>query len=179
MPLQMRERYNVIPIPVNAADYGVPQVRHRVIIVGFRSDLGINEDLWRARFAPRKTHSEKALFGQLRDPASKYWTRHADVPEDVKKQVINALPPVNLEEDDPESRPWRTLRDAIMGDAERDESPLPQTGLVNYEEHPGTPCEDTLAGQVHGFTMAILPMCSTVQPRQLRPGFTACQAASP
>jgi DNA (cytosine-5)-methyltransferase 1 len=135
---QMRERYNVIPVPVNAADYGVPQVRHRVIIVGFRSDLGIDEDLWWASFAPRKTHSERALFAQLRDPASEYWARHADVPEDVKKKVINALPPVNLEEDDPESQPWRTLRDAIMGDPERSESPLPQTGLVDYEEHPGT-----------------------------------------
>jgi DNA (cytosine-5)-methyltransferase 1 len=135
---QMKERYNVIPVPVNAADYGVPQVRHRVIIVGFRSDLGINEELWWARFAPKKKHSEKALFAQLRDPASEYWARHSDVPEDVKKQVINALPPVSLEEDDTAALPWRTLRDAIRGAAERDEPPLPQTGLVNYKEHPGT-----------------------------------------
>lgn len=31
-------RYEVIPTVVDAADYGVPQHRHRVIIVGFRSD---------------------------------------------------------------------------------------------------------------------------------------------
>jgi DNA (cytosine-5)-methyltransferase 1 len=138
-PQQMREQYNVIPIPINAADYGVPQVRHRVIIVGFRADLGITEHLWRMRFAPRRTHSERALFGQLRDPASEYWARHTDVPEDVKKQVIKALPPANLEEDDPELQPWRTLRDAIMGDPGQGEPPLPQTGLVDYKEHPGTP----------------------------------------
>jgi DNA (cytosine-5)-methyltransferase 1 len=137
-PEQAEMRYNVIPTPVNAADYGVPQIRHRVIIVGFRADLGIDENLWRARFKPQKTHSDRALFGQLRDPASEYWARHVSVPEDVKKQVINAVPPNTLDDDDPEIRPWRTLRDAIMGDPERGEPPLPQTGLVDYKEHPGT-----------------------------------------
>lgn len=33
--------YRVASILVNAADYGVPQVRRRVFIVGFRNDLGI------------------------------------------------------------------------------------------------------------------------------------------
>ena len=41
---------------VNAADYGVPQKRDRVVIVGFRSDIG--ED-WNF---PTPTHSEDALF---------------------------------------------------------------------------------------------------------------------
>ena len=34
--------YNVVPTLVNAADYGVPQDRFRVIIVGTRKDLNIN-----------------------------------------------------------------------------------------------------------------------------------------
>ena len=34
-------KYNVVPRLLNAADYGVPQSRHRVVIVGFRDDLGI------------------------------------------------------------------------------------------------------------------------------------------
>lgn len=33
--------YNVFPTLVNAADYGVPQDRWRVIMIGFRKDLGI------------------------------------------------------------------------------------------------------------------------------------------
>lgn len=136
---QMMERYNVIPVAVNAADYGVPQVRRRVIIVGFRADLGIDKTLWRTRFEPRKTHSERVLLRELRDPASEYWARHGAVPEEGKKQVINALPLPNLDECDTEVRPWRTLRDAIMGDPERGEPPLPLTGLIDYEEHPGTP----------------------------------------
>lgn len=156
-PEQMSKQYKVFPTPVNAADYGVPQVRHRVIIVGFRADLGIDEKLWRERFEPEKTHSERVLYRQLRDPASDYWARHDGVSGEVMKQVINALPFANPDEELPltkldeelehasgskrvvKPKPWRTLRDAIVGDPDRDELPLPQTGLVDYEEHPNSP----------------------------------------
>lgn len=48
--------YKVVYRLVNAADYGVPQKRERVFIVGFRSD--INAD-WSF---PEKTHSEDSLL---------------------------------------------------------------------------------------------------------------------
>lgn len=48
-------RYEVIPTVVDAADYGVPQHRHRVVIVGFRSDV---EASW--AFPPR-THGKGLL----------------------------------------------------------------------------------------------------------------------
>lgn len=35
--------YNVFPTLVNAADYGVPQDRWRVIMIGFKKELGINK----------------------------------------------------------------------------------------------------------------------------------------
>jgi DNA (cytosine-5)-methyltransferase 1 len=35
--------YNVFYEPVNAKDYGVPQDRERVVIVGFRNDLNVND----------------------------------------------------------------------------------------------------------------------------------------
>ena len=38
----MDEIYDVRAVVLNAADYGVPQVRHRVFIVGYRRDLGIS-----------------------------------------------------------------------------------------------------------------------------------------
>ena len=41
------ERYEVVMTPVNAADYGVPQIRHRVMLVAFRADLGV--DMARSR----------------------------------------------------------------------------------------------------------------------------------
>ena len=133
-----RKRYIVFPIPVNAADYGVPQVRHRVIIVGFRLDLGIDEDLWNVKFKPNKTHSEAALYKQLGDPGSDYWRRHKEVPNAVKREVIEAAPRVD-EGEDLALLPWRTLRDAIVGDPERGEQPLPQMGLIDYQEHPSSP----------------------------------------
>lgn len=48
-------RYEVVPTVVDAADYGVPQHRHRVIIVGFRSDV---EASWAF---PAKTHGKGLL----------------------------------------------------------------------------------------------------------------------
>ena len=36
-----RTEYNVVFRLLNAADFGVPQRRERVFIVGFRSDLGV------------------------------------------------------------------------------------------------------------------------------------------
>lgn len=49
--------YNVVPTVVNAADYGIPQRRERVFIVGFRSDLGIE---W---CFPEATHSRDGKGG--------------------------------------------------------------------------------------------------------------------
>ncbi len=48
-------RYEVVPTVVDAADYGVPQHRHRVIIVGFRSDV---EASWAF---PQRTHGRGLL----------------------------------------------------------------------------------------------------------------------
>lgn len=46
------ERYDVTFRLVNAADYGVPQVRWRVFVVAFRHDLGINR--WSSRGQPTR-----------------------------------------------------------------------------------------------------------------------------
>ena len=135
---ERRKRYVVLPTPVNAADYGVPQVRHRVIIVGFRMDLGIGEDLWVDKFMPRRTHSEASLMRHLGNPRSDYWKRHQTVPAAVRRQVIEAAPVVE-DNEDTTLLPWRTLRDAIMGDPDQREQPLPQTGLIDYQEHPQSP----------------------------------------
>lgn len=134
-----KQRYVVFPTPVNAADYGVPQVRQRVIIVGFRMDLEIDDELWNEKFKPKKTHSEAALLHQLGDLRSAYWKRHKSVPKEVKQGVAGSVPTVDENDKDLTLLPWRTLRDAIIGDPERGEGPLPQTGLIDYEEHPKSP----------------------------------------
>jgi DNA (cytosine-5)-methyltransferase 1 len=56
----------------NAADYGVPQKRERVFIVGFRNDHDVSPCQWSF---PRPTHSSDALlFDQAL--SGEYWERH-------------------------------------------------------------------------------------------------------
>lgn len=119
------ERYVVTHMPVNAADYGVPQVRQRVIIVAFRADLNVDWEKHR----PKKQYSDEALIHSMRD-GGPYWERHKEVSDEVKKRVIENLPKLDLEDDKVkhkvQMRPWRTLRDAITGIDENEGKPLPE-----------------------------------------------------
>ena len=121
--VDLSERYVVKEMAVNAADYGVPQIRNRVIIVAFRADLGVN---W-ADFMPKVTHSEESLIHSMRE-GGPYWDRH-DVEPDVRKRVIANLPKLDYENEKVKEKlklePWRTLRDAIAGIDENEGSPLP------------------------------------------------------
>lgn len=102
--------YNVLTTLVNAADYGVPQKRERVFIVGFRSDLGVEWSF------PRPTHGQNALLIE-QWITGEYWERHrisrqmrAGLPAPLEARVQSLsdclIPPMEL--------PWRTVRDAIM-----------------------------------------------------------------
>lgn len=147
--------YNVVFQPVNAANYGVPQSRHRVIFVAFRSDVD-------ARWAfPSETHSRRSL---LRDQwvTGDYWDRHKvarkdrpEPPPRVKSQVQRGL----FEEED-ELLPWATVRDALDGlpdprDAVASEVPnhVFQPGARSYPGHTGSPLDEpakALKAGVHG-----------------------------
>ncbi|MCY4011365.1 MAG: DNA cytosine methyltransferase [Gammaproteobacteria bacterium] len=101
-------RYDVVLSCLNAADYGVPQKRERVLIVGTRSDLAID-----FRF-PAPTHSRDAL---LHDQwiSGAYWKRHglsppATPPSRSKRRVAYLA----CGKTEPNGLPWRTVRDAIF-----------------------------------------------------------------
>ncbi|MFC3449525.1 DNA cytosine methyltransferase [Amycolatopsis speibonae] len=120
------ERYQVFTFPVNAADYGVPQIRNRVIIVGFRGDLDIDIELLKG--ATRPTHSKLALLETM--ASGEYWERHnrvkgrAKIPSHVVEHVMSdAQATLPFEEGASDLMPWRTLRDALVGDEFSD--PLP------------------------------------------------------
>ncbi|MFJ6212444.1 DNA cytosine methyltransferase [Streptomyces sp. NPDC092296] len=116
-PEDAEKRYQVVMVPVNAADYGVPQMRNRVIIVAFRRDLDVDLKLFRELVRP--THSETALIRSMVDGS--YWARHSGVPGHVREWVMARLPRAVPMDDG--LQPWHTLRDAITGIG--DNKPLP------------------------------------------------------
>ncbi|MEI6078810.1 MAG: DNA (cytosine-5-)-methyltransferase [Verrucomicrobiota bacterium] len=104
-------KYKVKRTLVNAADYGVPQCRERVVIVGIRSDL---DAVWEF---PSPTHSEEKLLWD-KFVTGDYWERHK-VPKVKREICVNGLASrvKNLRDTfgffEPGLQPWRTVRDAL------------------------------------------------------------------
>jgi DNA (cytosine-5)-methyltransferase 1 len=148
--------YNVVPTLANAADYGVPQKRERVFIVGFRSDLGIKWGF------PRPTHSLDALlYSQW--VTGEYWDRHGVVkrrrpaiPAKLETRVRKLASTLGLFTE----KPWKTVRDALLElpdprhrDAQRFFNHVFQDGAKVYPGHTGSPLDlpaKTLKAGDHG-----------------------------
>jgi DNA (cytosine-5)-methyltransferase 1 len=99
--------YDVFPTLLDAADFGVPQRRHRVFMVGFRSDLGVN---WAF---PEPTHSQEALI-RSQWVTGEYWERHR-VPKAKRPQPPSPTLLARAASLDDSKLGWRTLRDALVG----------------------------------------------------------------
>ncbi len=112
--------YTVKPQLVNAADYGIPQVRQRVFVVGMRSDLS------RGFRFPEPTYSEAAL--DEAKALGTYWREHALPPDAVSCAPSGSRAFVPAER-------WRTVRDAIWDLPPPTESGL--TDAFNHRQQPG------------------------------------------
>lgn len=149
-------KYNVVFRLLNAADYGVPQKRERVFIIGFRSDLNIEWSF------PKPTHSHDSLLWDQWVTGG-YWNRlnvsELDRPKrrEVKESVSSRLKrKYGLFE--PEEKPWVTVREAIQ------DLPSPKLrnefnnhkfrdGARSYSGHTGSPIDEpskTLKAGDHG-----------------------------
>ena len=121
--------YNVIFSLLNAADYGVPQRRERVFIVGIRADLGIEWSF------PENSHSHDALLWS-QGVSNEYWERH-----DLKRRVdflterSGRIEQLKKSGRKPPELPWRTVRDAIsdLPDPEARHS----SRIINHTFNPG------------------------------------------
>jgi DNA (cytosine-5)-methyltransferase 1 len=106
-------KYEVSFKLINAADYGVPQMRERVVIVGIRADLGAP---WTY---PAETHSEDRLLWDMY-VTGEYWARH-NIPNSARTPTTQPMQEkiARLKEKygmfAPEQLPWRTVRDALCG----------------------------------------------------------------
>jgi DNA (cytosine-5)-methyltransferase 1 len=119
--------YRVVYRLLDAAEYGVPQHRHRVFIVGFRSDLR------REWSFPEPTHSfDRLLWDQW--VASEYWdehcvaTKHRPAPPEHLASRIRRLEAV-FRLFPPPGKRCRTVRDAIH------DLPDPRHGRHSFANH--------------------------------------------
>ena len=137
--LRMPIAYRTTVAVVNAADYGAPQVRHRVLLAGARADLGVDPG------HPRRTHSLHALLW-TQWATGEYWTRHG-MPMPGDKAIPGKLHPIvaklRSQMVPPPLRPWVTVRDAIAGLGEPDglRDHVFQPGGRVYPGHTGSPLD--------------------------------------
>ena len=139
-------RYNTFRRLFNAADYGTPQKRERVFIVGFRDDQDVRWSF------PEPTHCLDVLL-HSQWITGEYWERH----KVAKKH--RGEPPIGIASKLENLRdiffpdwlmPWRTVRDALQGlptpRADRRESRNVlnhrlQPGARAYAGHTGSPID--------------------------------------
>lgn len=105
------KKYDVQFKLVNAADYGVPQMRERVIIVGTRADLALNWSF------PTATHSEDRLLWDMAITGD-YWKQHQIAKSSQPafdsvshKKLVQLKQKYRLSE--PALKPWQTVRDVL------------------------------------------------------------------
>ena len=148
-------RYNVVSAVLNAANFGVPQKRDRVFIVGFRYDLDVQWSF------PSATHSHDALLWN-KWITGQYWDAHRIAKK--HRQGLTAQISKKIERlrvlGEPILKPWKTVRDAIA------DLPVPtsrqpclllnhiyQPGARKYAGHTGSPFDEpakTLKAGDHG-----------------------------
>lgn len=148
--------YNVVFRLLNAADYGVPQVRQRVIIVGFRDDYDASWSF------PNPTHSQDALL-YSKWISGEYWEQQGikrPGEQRLSAQQLRAVQKAVEETDHPLLR-WQTVRDAI-GDlpdptdttkAERINNHVFRDGAKPYPGHSGSILDEpskTIKAGAHG-----------------------------
>lgn len=152
-----RSEYNVVFRLVNAADYGVPQRRERVFLVGFRSDLGIKWSF------PTETHSGDSLLA-AKWISGEYWDRHGVAKK--KRPQVDERTRARIEKlragelFGPQTAAWQTVRDALgnLPDPERyPDNEVPNhrfnPGAKSYPGHTGSPLDEpakTLKAGDHG-----------------------------
>lgn len=135
--------YQVSMHLADAADYGVPQRRHRVFFIGFRADLNPK---W---FFPTPTASAEELL-RCKYVTGSYWDEHGlspakTVPAAIQNKLarLESAPLFSLQ-----SR-WQTVRDAIRGLPHPKETSHPRThnhvlqpGAKAYPGHTGSPLDE-------------------------------------
>lgn len=135
-------KYNVVYRLINAANYGIPQKRERVIIVGIRSDLDLEWSF------PKETHSNESLLWD-KFVTNEYWDR-LKIPKTQREEPVGRLQKKieKLKQQfglfEPEEKPWITVRDALkdLPDPTSSDNNIPdhvfRDGAKSYPGHAGS-----------------------------------------
>ena len=145
-----RQEYRVTWRLLNAADFGVPQQRVRLFIIGIRRDLPAWE--W-----PVPTHSQTALLQALMGET--YWDDHRvarDVRTLARENAMRAKS--QTAERSSGSEPWITVRDVFdrlgpPGSRDGDVAHVEVAGARLYRKHKGSLLDfpaKTVKSGVHG-----------------------------
>lgn len=154
---KVKPTYNVVFRLLNAADYGVPQKRERVFLVGFRADLEVEWSF------PEPTHSEDELL-IAKWVTQSYWDEHRVAkrarplpPEKLSKRIASLSASLPSRQ---RLQRWATVRDAILGLPDPEQPTLFQMpnhtfnpGARTYPGHTGSPLDEpakTLKAGNHG-----------------------------
>ena len=120
-------KYNVIFRLLNSANYGIPQKRERVFIVGIRSDLDKDWSF------PEPTHSiDRLLWDKF--VTKSYWDKHKisksqiENPSTILEKRIEKLK-FNYGFFEPSEQPWKTVRETIS------DLPDPRSLTNRFEDH--------------------------------------------
>jgi DNA (cytosine-5)-methyltransferase 1 len=138
--------YRVVARVLNAANFGVPQRRERVFIVGVHKS-----ENWEFSFPP-PTHSQNALLVS-KWITSEYWDRHRIASKNRPPLDRDSMRKIESLSDIYQSllgAPWRTVRDAIDGlpDPEINSAAKVgkdhkfQPGARAYPGHTGSPLDE-------------------------------------
>ncbi|WP_313048283.1 DNA cytosine methyltransferase [Atlantibacter subterraneus] len=141
--------YDVYFKLVNAADYGVPQVRERVIIVGIRSDLNKKWSF------PPATHSQDRLLWE-QYVTGEYWKEHNLSP--LKDEPLTERLKRRFGMFPPSEKRWVTVRDALKNvpqpyESHEIEDHIFKDGARTYPGHTGSYIDlpsKTLKAGAHG-----------------------------
>lgn len=150
--------YRVVARLLNAANYGVPQRRERVFIVGFRCDLGLEWSF------PETTHSQdRLLWSQW--VSGEYWEEHGislkNRPE-IPRRILPRIEKMRAGLLEPKGERWQTVRDALKGLPDPELNPDEASCYLNhrfvpgarvYTGHTGSPLDEpakTLKAGDHG-----------------------------
>lgn len=134
--------YQVSIHQADAADYGVPQRRHRVFFIGFRSDLNVGWSF------PKPTHSHEALL-RSKYIDGMYWQVHDLEPVSAPSRMAKRISSLRMDDFLDTTLPWRTVRDALHGLPDPRlagntdfSNHLHQPGARSYPGHDGSPLDE-------------------------------------